>query len=200
MNALHVASAVELGFETFLQVRRWQGPTRGSRQAESGRARAVVFPNKPSPSLPLQLSRHERGESISRLFAFVEDAVHFVEDGRLDVFFCAQAVKRLGGFVAFYDGFSALEEFCDGLSFSDFLSEISIAAPCSVARGHQIAGPTEAVKGFRFCAERVPDPRHFVERTGEQRRFCIITEAQSVAAARSDGINIFQTTAEFHAG
>ena len=88
----------------------------------------------------------------------------------------------------------------DTRAFAETQTKLAIAAPLPVARRHEIAETTQAVKGFGPRAERLADSHHLGERTCEQRGSRVVPQFQSIAAPRRDRVDILQAPAKFNTG
>lgn len=124
----------------------------------------------------------------------------FGQDRRVDAARLHELEKTPGGAVALDHAFAAGDEFVGFATFADALAKSAVAGPVAGAGGDEIAKTAEAVKRLRPRAQRRADPHHLGERAGEQGRLGVVAQAQTVAATGRDGVDVFQATAELHAG
>ena len=78
-------------------------------------------------------------------------------------------------------------------------AEVAIAALFRETRQHEVAQTAQTGERFRLRAARHPQPAYFRQRPRDQSGLGVVAVAQPVAHAGSDGDDVFQRAAVFHA-
>src|SRR5690606_15155610 len=122
------------------------------------------------------------------------------QDGRIQASGGAQTVERLRGLVPLNDRFAVADQIFDTLAFTEPLAELAIAAPATMAGRHKVSKATESIKRFRPRPQGGADTHHLRQCAREHRRLGVISQLQTVTAARSDRIHVFEAAPKFSPG
>ncbi len=142
---------------------------------------------------------HEFAEGAARVFRFVEDFVHLVNDGHFDAVAKRELMRGAAGGNAFGDHGHAGEDFLERSPLTELGADIAIAGEIAGGGEDEIAETGESAESARFSAEMDGETGDFGEAASDERSDAVAAEPEAVADAGADGDYVFESGSEFHA-
>ena len=124
--------------------------------------------------------------------AFVEDVVDSVEDGHVDVAVAVDFLHALGAEIALGNHLHLNLGALDAVALANHGSEGTVAREVGVARDEQVTHVDGVGNVALHGVDNLQETGHFLHGIGHEDGLEIVAELQSVADARSDGVDVFQ--------
>ena len=149
----------------------------------------------PSPDFGAQPPCHEFLDRLSGILVFVEDLVYLFRDRELHFVAAGEPDGRQGGIHPFRHHAHAFEDFLEFLPPSELHADRAVSGKIAGAGQHQVAQPGEAGKGSLIGSEGHPQPGHFGQAPGDQRRAGVVPQFETVGYPRSNGNDVLYASA-----
>ena len=124
--------------------------------------------------------------------ALVEDVIDSVEDGHVDVAVAVDFLHALGAEITLGNHLHLNLGTLDAVALANHGSEGAVAREVGIARDEQVTHVYGIGNVALHGADNLQETGHLLHGIGHEDGLEIVAELQSVADARSDGIDVFQ--------